>query len=136
MSWITRLPLKKTSSRGLTLHSLRLRLRQMRVLDIFSTKSETPDPAPAAPEVSREQELLCELRDADRELSEHNEAMRAFRQKHFVFLDGRIAIRTSKPFEGEQISRQWLDLGRTRMQLIQKRDAILKRWSEAKGVLT
>jgi hypothetical protein len=102
----------------------------------FASESAAPTPVATAPEVSREAKLLAELRDAERELDALNQVMRDFRQTHFVFLDGRIAIRSSKPFEGDQISRQWLSFGQTRMQLIQKRADILKQWADAKGALT
>jgi hypothetical protein len=98
----------------------------------FGSESPAPELVPAVPEVSREDTLLTELHDAERVLTEHNEAMRTFRQKHFIFVDGRVCIRSPKIGEGGQIGQRWIELGRERMGLLQKRNKILEAWSEVK----
>lgn len=104
------------------------------MFSIFRKAQTQPAPelVPAAPEVSREAELLAEVRSADAELESLKTTMKDFRQNNFAVIDGKVVMFGADITAGEAIRKQWHAYLHDLTMLMQKRDAALKVWSEVK----
>lgn len=80
----------------------------------------------------RERELVYALHGIDNELADITAAARTFRKENFAMVGGNVVMMAADMTSRAALETQWKDLSVRTYRLQEKRNAVLKEWSDLK----